>query len=368
MNRTRYINVFVGLICLILLLPGCSEKSAMHKKSKFQEQEEYRLMASLTEADDGFYYVKNEEDYMVLKYVEKKSAKETVLCSKVNCKHNSRECPAVAADPEYMGFMTYSDGRLYYMISGDDLCLYSVNKDGTDKKLVHKFKNQSVPPNGAGFYKGKLFLSLPTMEEKEDEMASSSSAPSFVIYDLKTNETTTVIDGTKDKEQFTVPCGGSGDTVYYWQTKWNEEKAGYNFKQYDLKTGKSSDILTEKEPQFIQDDLIYLPIEEKKKVESLNLNTGKKETVLEWKEDLANVYIQPGFIELVKKVKEGGNQKEYYKWYDIETKQYLFDEFKSGETNFVKWKFENGYWIEIDGTSYFYNVKEKKQIEIEEIK
>ena len=178
-------------------------------------------MSNLTESDDGIYYVESIQEhpsdngYMVLKYVDKASAKETVLCQKVNCKHNTSECQAVAEGSDYMGFMTYSDGKLYYMVSeykrdNRSLYLYRMNRDGTGKEQLHVFENQMTPPNKAGMYKGKIFLSLPTMKASEDNTSISSAEPSLVMYDLETKTETMILDGARQENLFVLPCGASG--------------------------------------------------------------------------------------------------------------------------------------------------------------
>ena len=137
MQRKKYGKIVLGAVCFALLLAGCAKQKAGMEAGERQDQDVFRPMINLTETDEGVYYVQNvqaDSDFMALKYVDKASAKETVLCRKVNCRHDSKACQAVSEGANYMGFLTYVNESLYYMVCksvGEDrgLCLYRIRKD-----------------------------------------------------------------------------------------------------------------------------------------------------------------------------------------------------------------------------------------------
>lgn len=377
MQRKKYGKIVLGVVCFALLLAGCAKQKAGMEAGERQDQDVFRPMINLTETDEGVYYVQNvqaDSDFMALKYVDKVSAKETVLCRKVNCRHDSKACQAVSEGANYMGFLMYVNESLYYMVCksvGEDrgLCLYRIRKDGTDKTLVHRFENQTIPPNAAVMYRGKLFLSLPTMVEFEDATGSESAEPSLVMYDLQTEEETLIVDGSKLKDTYVVPCGGSGDSIYFLEMNLNEDE-GLIFRQYDFQTKEIRTVLEGvlNDAQFIWDDTIYLQPAQKKNVEAYHIKTKKREEILTYEEEIDDVYIQIGYMELIKRTKEDGKERGYYKWYDLKEGRYLFDEFESEDEMYVRMRLANGdYWIEKDDGIYFYHLKEGTWTKVEEI-
>lgn len=376
MQRKKYDRIIIGTLCFAALLAGCGQKKKSGEASG-QDYNKFLPMINITESEEGVYYVQQVQDdindYMVLKYADKNSAKETVLCQKVNCKHNSEECQAVVGETSYMGFMTCMDGRLYYMVSksGEDdvgLYLYSVNKDGTDKKQVHKFEGRRTPPNAASMYRGKLFLSIPTIVEFEDGSGSESSCPVLVMYDLLTDEETEILE---DRDSiYTVPCGGSGDSIYFLEMDYGGDN-WLKYRQYDFHTKEIRDVFDGEveDGQFVLDDTIFLQSDEKDKVETYNLKTKKREEILTCDEKYDFIYFKLGWIELVRRTKDGDRNKDFYKYYDIAEKQYLFDDFEPDTEVFVRLRFDDGrYWVEKDDQSYFYDLKDKSWTEVEEIK
>ena len=120
--------------------------------------------------------------------------------------------------------------------------------------------------------------------------------------------------------------------------------------------------------QFIWDDTIYLQPAHKKNVEAYHIKTKKREEILTYEEEIDDVYIQIGYMELIKRTKEDGKERGYYKWYDLKEERYLFDEFKSEDEMYVRMRLANGdYWIEKDDGIYFYHLKEGTWTKVEEI-
>lgn len=381
-----YLCRHTACICLACIcLTACGGRNdPAETKSRFQDGKEYLPMSNLTESDDGIYYVESIQEhpsdngYMVLKYVDKASAKETVLCQKVNCKHNTSECQAVAEGSDYMGFMTYSDGKLYYMVSeykrdNRSLYLYRMNRDGTGKEQLHVFENQMTPPNKAGMYKGKIFLSLPTMKASEDNTSISSAEPSLVMYDLETKTETMILDGARQENLFVLPCGASGDNVYFLEMRFMEspdeeldEEPYCKFRQYDLNTREIRTVLdtVEEDAQIVYNDRILRLSKDHRKMYSYDLITKETEDILEWKENYHLIFAADGYIGFEKRRKK----QYYFNCYDLKEKRYIFDEMTLEDEAYVKTRLTTGeYWIQKDEAVWLYDLSKDSWRKVEEI-
>lgn len=373
MKRKRFTKFSVIMFFILVSLIGCTRKEKDMKQTNFDDQKKYLNMSNWTESDEGIYYIQNQTGYEVLKYIDKKTAKETVLCQKLNCKHNSKECPAVCEDGEFMSSMAYSNGKLYYMVLKQleepmSLYLYCMDQNGTGKELLHKFENQWSIPNGAGLYKGKLFLSIPTMEQYEDGSGAMSAEPSLIMYDLDSGEETSILEGRAENGKFVLPCGGSEENIYFFEIGFDRD-TGCVFKQYDFIKNKITTILeTEKtDIQLIRDNIIYIQSAVRGELQSYNIKTMEYEKVLELSDDVSTVYVQEGYLELIKETAENEKTRFDYNWYDFETGKYLFEEYQSGQEYRVIGCLEKGYWIEKEGDSYFYDADNSEWKRIEEI-
>lgn len=140
--------------------------------------------------------------------------------------------------------------------------------------------------------------------------------------------------------------------------------------RYDLKTGNLDEVYKAKvsDMQIIKNDILYLQSEEKKQLESYNIKTQEKKAVLEWKDDVDEVWGREDHVEFRKNVQEGEKKKVYANWYDFEEEKYLFDEYQDLNKINVKDKTENGYWIYKEGEPYFYHLEDRSWQKIEEIK
>lgn len=110
MKKLKIIPFF--FLAVLLLLTACSSKQETGEtgEDRFQDEREYLIMANLTESEKGIYGVEWGEEYSPIFFVDKTTGKKTILCQKVNCKHNSEECPAV--ENGIVGCLAYSNGTL----------------------------------------------------------------------------------------------------------------------------------------------------------------------------------------------------------------------------------------------------------------
>ena len=375
MNKLKIIPFF--FLAVLLLLTACSSKQGTGEtgEDRFQDEREYLIMANLTESDKGIYGVEWGEEYSPIFFVDKTTGKKTILCQKVNCKHNSEECPAV--ENGIAGCLAYSNGTLYFLVQKLEkeeleLQLYSMKEDGSKKKKLHTFKNVRIFPNQAGLYKGKIVISAQTQKELEDGSGLTTAEPSIVMYDLKTKKETVLLNGAENEGKYTVPCGGSENGIYLVQMPWEDTEQGQEceYLRYDFETGKLSEVYktTISNMQIIKNDILYLQSEGKQKLEKYNIKTQEKKVVLEWQDDADEIWAREDYIEFRKNTEEGEEKKVYCNWYDFEEEKYLFDEYQDLNKIKVEDKTENGYWIYKEGEPYFYHLEDKSWQKIEEIK
>lgn len=375
MNKLKIIPFF--FLAVLLLLTACSSKQGTGEtgEDRFQDEREYLIMANLTESDKGIYGVEWGEEYSPIFFVDKTTGKKTILCQKVNCKHNSEECPAV--ENGIVGCLAYSNGTLYFLVQKLEkeeleLQLYSMKEDGSKKKKLHTFKNVRIFPNQAGLYKGKIVISAQTQKELEDGSGLTTAEPSIVMYDLKTKKETVLLNGAENEGKYTVPCGGSENGIYLVQMPWEDTEQGQEceYLRYDFETGKLSEVYktTISNMQIIKNDMLYLQSEGKQKLEKYNIKTQEKKVVLEWQDDADEIWAREDYIEFRKNTEEGEEKKVYCNWYDFEEEKYLFDEYQDLNKIKVEDKTENGYWIYKEGEPYFYHLEDKSWQKIEEIK
>lgn len=375
MNKLKIIPFF--FLAVLLLLTACSSKQGTGEtgEDRFQDEREYLIMANLTESDKGIYGVEWGEEYSPIFFVDKTTGKKTILCQKVNCKHNSEECPAV--ENGIVGCLAYSNGTLYFLVQKLEkeeleLQLYSMKEDGSKKKKLHTFKNVRIFPNQAGLYKGKIVISAQTQKELEDGSGLTTAEPSIVMYDLKTKKETVLLNGAENEGKYTVPCGGSENGIYLVQMPWEDTEQGQEceYLRYDFEIGKLSEVYktTISNMQIIKNDILYLQSEGKQKLEKYNIKTQEKKVVLEWQDDADEIWAREDYIEFRKNTEEGEEKKVYCNWYDFEEEKYLFDEYQDLNKIKVEDKTENGYWIYKEGEPYFYHLEDKSWQKIEEIK
>jgi len=375
MNKLKIIPFF--FLAVLLLLTACSSKQGTGEtgEDRFQDEREYLIMANLTESDKGIYGVEWGEEYSPIFFVDKTTGKKTILCQKVNCKHNSEECPPV--ENGIVGCLAYSNGTLYFLVQKLEkeeleLQLYSMKEDGSKKKKLHTFKNVRIFPNQAGLYKGKIVISAQTQKELEDGSGLTTAEPSIVMYDLKTKKETVLLNGAENEGKYTVPCGGSENGIYLVQMPWEDTEQGQEceYLRYDFETGKLSEVYktTISNMQIIKNDILYLQSEGKQKLEKYNIKTQEKKVVLEWQDDADEIWAREDYIEFRKNTEEGEEKKVYCNWYDFEEEKYLFDEYQDLNKIKVEDKTENGYWIYKEGEPYFYHLEDKSWQKIEEIK
>ena len=86
------------------------------------------------ENDKGFFFLKNSFLY----YIEKSSMETTIVCSKLECKHDNYDCNAFVPSEQ----LAYNDNKLYYLTSGQYNDIYSMELDGSNRKQIVTYTNE----------------------------------------------------------------------------------------------------------------------------------------------------------------------------------------------------------------------------------
>ncbi len=379
-----------GVLILFLvgiMLIGCSKGQETGETGNFRSDEKYLYLSNIVAADDGAYFIDRKAGYDVLKYVDKESGRAAVLCQNVNCRHDSDECQAVIEEPAMICCIVYADGYLYSLENSpqmkmDDegkqpIYLYRRNKDGTGKTLLHEFWEGINLPNGGGIYRGKFIISIQAVVNYEDGTGTTGGATSLILYDMKTKEETKIVDGYESPNQFSQACGGIDDAIYYYESPFSlngtngtdVDTEQYVFRKYDFETETVSELWRGKESdvQLIKNDEMYFKADGEQKIELHHFDTDERETVFEWKEDVDDAYIGEGYIRFVRETEQDGGIVKSYKWYDLESGKFLFDEYLPDRTIRVR-KLEGiGYWIETESEWYLYRPETDTRIDIEEL-
>lgn len=382
MNKKNCLIHLILVFFICLLLPGCNGQSSDRKDpdNPFNSHDRYISMLSYCESDQGIYYIEWESELCRLYFIDKKSSKKTVLCQKINCRHDSAECPAVEVSPDLMGSVAYCDGFIYYIVQSFDsgeqndvLKLYSMKEDGTEKKELHTFQYGRVYPNAAAFYKDRIILSVQTLNDFEDGSGSYTAEPSIILYDLKTGKETLILNGTENSGLYTVPAGADEDHLYLLQQPFNDSDIDgrCTYLQYDLKEQTMEPLYESrvKDSQIIADNTLYIQPDNEHRLVKYNLKTQKQEDVLDWDASVDKVWvIDRDLILLIKETRSEDSSKiQYVNWYDLKEQQYLFDEYSDYTTLEVMGKTEKGFLVWKEDELYFYTPADHHWEKIEEI-
>ena len=120
----------LALMVLLLMLAGCSSQPQIEQDGSLDFQKNFHNgntgSYSACESKTGYYFLVDN----FLHYMEKKTGKTTIACSKLNCTHSTPDCDAYINSND----IAYYNGKLYYAeISGGSGTLYSADLDGTNR-------------------------------------------------------------------------------------------------------------------------------------------------------------------------------------------------------------------------------------------
>ena len=115
--------------------------------------------------DEGFYVY--DDSTLVLSFVDKKSCKIVLLCSKPDCFHNDVDCDAF-----YYGFQAvFAYDKQIYVVADDmatsTICLFRINKDESERTLIKTLfakENNSSYSFDVALHKGCLYMEVDTVD------------------------------------------------------------------------------------------------------------------------------------------------------------------------------------------------------------
>ena len=115
-------------------------------------------IGSGTEGEEGYYYATASEDYTHgnLRFIDKTSLQDIVLCSSPNCEHDTDACPAcIDTNKDYLPSLVFADGKLVLFYAGFNtselqICprIDVMNADGSGRRTVYTFEANQEYGNG----------------------------------------------------------------------------------------------------------------------------------------------------------------------------------------------------------------------------
>lgn len=132
-------SIFMLIIAMVCLVSGCGGKtSQISIGTTGRDDQAYWNIFNhmITASENGYYYIKSEDTYNYIYYMEKRSGKTTALCGKADCRHNDQDCNSYLSR-EYNGVQIYCYDEKVYVIYNNDLdglsYLEEIEKDGSGR-------------------------------------------------------------------------------------------------------------------------------------------------------------------------------------------------------------------------------------------
>ncbi|MDR2714964.1 MAG: hypothetical protein LBB42_05555 [Coriobacteriales bacterium] len=168
------------------------------------------------ENEEGYFFINGSFLY----YMEKENLETTLVCNRLECRHNNNACDAFLETNE----IAYYNERLFYLESGKRHTIFSMNLDGSNRREVLSYNTELSYPSYA-LNQGYLYfienlnlccVSLENVDKKTKlyEFTESSEAGFFFLW-------------------------ADADKVYVCTENKNYAQVFY---EYDLLEGKSKQI------------------------------------------------------------------------------------------------------------------------------
>lgn len=369
--------LFVILMIFFVFLSSCGQVDN-HKEIKYDDT--FYLVKDSTSSEKGFYYVENNMDSDPWKntiyYVDTNSHKKIILCNKLNCKHESKDCDGLFLDDSFIK-IHHVGSQLYLFETNlnhnSNLTIYQCDEDGSNRRKIHTFKDIQQIPDTILFYNNYIFVGAQSKVYSDDNTYSFGSDPCIYMYDLKTQKETMLLDGTRTPNLYTYILGGYQDDLFFLQyndSEENDELALYRF-NYLNQEQKYLYSLSFKNMQFINDKIFYEYNDQNHSVYQINIDTMKKEEIVKLEpyqvdaDDQYYVNFHDEFIELSHWVVENQSIVETKtNIYDLQYQKYLFDDYQD---IYVKLKKDNYYLLENDNQIMIYDCKQDRFYDIKDI-
>lgn len=162
--------------------------------------------------DKGYYYIKEEDNKNNIKYFDYAAKKETYLCNKPNCKHDTEECSSYLDISESNDLFVYQnylylisgsgqtitmstiiggDGTSTGAIEGSTPIIYRMNLDGTNKTKLFECPS-GVELSSSFIFEGNnlytFFMKNKTIETSKSSYTSMETSRELVKINLETKK------------------------------------------------------------------------------------------------------------------------------------------------------------------------------------
>lgn len=149
---SRKICIATALMVLVLVLVGCTKEEKLNYSYDYNKK--ILISNDKVWTPKGIYYIGSK--YSVLHYISP-NGKNTILCSKPECKHNNFDCEAYISTNE---LFFYQDKLCYMDIDPDNhkTDIYTMNWKGKERKkfftveFPDDFKKQRKKVMGIAFH------------------------------------------------------------------------------------------------------------------------------------------------------------------------------------------------------------------------
>ena len=218
-----------------------------------------------TEGEQGFYYVVESDDYSHanLRFIDKASGQDIVLCSSPSCTHDTDACPAYfPATPS----LAYTSGRLVllfgsYQSETESLPAHIdvMEPDGSGRRTVYTFAaNQELGGSIAGDGENIYFL-LATFEGDSPMSIARLNLSDGSLSDLCKVDNSTFLVGAACGKLMVKTIGGDSDTGAASPDDFYRQK--HILKAVDPATGEITPVLDWVQDEYwalVADDSLFL--------------------------------------------------------------------------------------------------------------
>lgn len=150
-----------------------------------------------TEGEDGYYYATSSEDHTHgnLRFIDKETHQDIVLCASPNCQHDTDACPAfIDTSKDYLPNLVFTDGKLVLFYAGFNSPELQIKPridimeaDGSGRRTIYTFEANQEYSNGIAGDGRFLYFILTTYN-------AEGSVDALVKLDMDSGELKTVCD------------------------------------------------------------------------------------------------------------------------------------------------------------------------------
>lgn len=289
--------------------------SASHPKGEYiiesneKLNESYSIVISIDPSESS-------DRFSLIKFIDKETSKETVLCNKPNCAHNDSSCNAYVQSAfsfkpssTQMGgevnfslmmspYIFYYNNKLYVIDPFGEVTV--MNQDGTSHEKLLAIDSKYMIDSGF-LYNGKVYLSVRYLPEfdKSDELEFSDKDHNIALLEIDLQKKSCKELFSSKIELETTFLGLYDDKAYYFyrtpntltsaksQKEVDDEENGHDVKLYCHSLSGGKEMISENIKSFEMDNVtlykngIYYHDRKEQAIKKYNLDTKENETVVE---------------------------------------------------------------------------------------